>query len=251
MIAWLRLALFYVFSAVYLPVVIGLAMVPITRRFWYRAARVWVSVALAIFSVRVAVHGGDKLIESQDYVVVANHRSNFDVFALIRAFGSRETRWVAKSELGRVPIFGYGLRATGQILIDRNDHQQALSALRDRLGKHGASVVFFAEGQRAPGTELLPFKKGAAAFAIGSGLPIVPVAISGSEKVLSKYSLFAHPGTIEVVIGEPIDTSTATAADRDLFTRLSRDAVEALLASCEQRGDRISRRRLREEGEDV
>ncbi len=215
--------------------VIGLALLPITRGLWYGALRGWARAALAIFSVRVVVSGAENLAGGRDYLIIANHRSNFDVFALITALGGRETRWVAKRELARVPIFGYGLRATGQILIDRNDHQQALDALRTKLGNHGASVVFFAEGRRAPTTELLAFKKGAAAFAIDAGLPIVPVAISGSERVLPRTSLIASPGTIQVAIGEPIDSSEVGADGRDLLTQRARDAVAALLADCERR----------------
>lgn len=233
-VGWLRLTLFYAFSAVYLPIVIGLALAPISRGLWYGALRGWARAALAIFSVRVVARGAEHLAGGQDYLIIANHRSNFDVFALITALGARETRWVAKRELGRVPIFGYGLRATGQILVDRSDHQQAVEALRTTLGKHGASVVFFAEGRRAPTTELLPFKKGAAAFAIDAALPIVPVAISGSEKILPRTSLIASPGTIEVVIGEPIDTSEATAGGRDELTQRARDAIERLLTGCER-----------------
>lgn len=237
----LRLGVFYAFSAVYLPIVILLALVPVSRRLWYRALRGWVRVSLAIFSVSVAVRGGENLRAGQDYVIVANHRSNLDVFALITALGEHQTRWVAKRELARVPIFGYGLRVTGQILVDRSNHQQAIESLRTKLGKHGASVVFFAEGQRAPTRELLPFKKGAAAFALDAGLPILPVAISGSDKVLHKYSLIVRPGTIEVSIGKVIDTSGVAVGARDTLTRRSREAVEALLADCEDGSDCASR----------
>jgi 1-acyl-sn-glycerol-3-phosphate acyltransferase len=146
-----------------------------------------------------------------------------------------ETRWVAKRELSKIPVFGPALRRTGQILIDRGDHEQAVRELKESLNRRGCSVVFFAEGRRAPTTELQPFKKGGAAFAIDAGLPVVPVAVSGSQNVLEKYSLVVRPGVIRVMIGDPIDVTGLTADDRVALTDRVRNEIEAMLATMEPR----------------
>ncbi len=223
----LRVAAFFLFSAIYVPFVIVVAW--FDRRRYYRFARVWAEVSLWIFGIRVEASGVERLDPDRDYVLVANHRSHFDPFAIVAALGPRETRWVAKRELERIPVFGYGMRLTGQIMIDRSDHEQAVAELQRNLGTRGISVVFFAEGRRAPTPALLPFKKGAAAFAVAARMPLVPVAIGGSHRVLPKYSLVVRPGTIRVRIGEPIPVDGLTSADYGRLTEQARCAVLEML----------------------
>jgi 1-acyl-sn-glycerol-3-phosphate acyltransferase len=231
-----RLVAFYGFSALFLPVIVLIALIKPGDYVWYRLARVWARVSLAIFGIRVESFGAERLGEGQDYVLLVNHRSHFDSLAIVEALGARETRWVAKRELLKVPLFGYGLRVTGQILVDRSDHSQAVDALRAHLGDRGATIVFFAEGARSESGELSAFKKGGAAFAIDAKLPVVPVAVAGSEKVLRKHSWLVTPGRIRVAVGEPISTRGMTSADRERLTALARDRVAALLADIEPAG---------------
>lgn len=228
-LASFRLVAFYVFSALYIPVIVVAALLKPGDYLYYRLVRVWAGAALAIFGVRVESAGAGGLAAGKDYVLLVNHRSHFDSLAIVKALGTRETRWVAKRELLKVPLFGYGLRVTGQILVDRKDHTQALEALRANLGKHGATVVFFAEGERSASGALSSFKKGGAAFAIDAGLPVVPVAIAGSEQVLPKHSLIVLPGLIQVAFGEPISTAGLGPADRDRLTTIVHDEVRVLL----------------------
>ncbi len=223
-----RTAAFFLFSAVLVPLTILVAL--IDRRRYYPWARLWAHGSLLIFGIHVEAGGAEHLEEGRDYVLLANHRSHIDPFAIVAALGKRETRWVAKRELGRIPVFGYGLRRTGQIMIDRKNHEQAVEALRRNLGTRGISVVFFGEGRRSPTPALLPFKKGAAAFAIASGFPLVPVAVGGSHRVLPKYSLLTRPGTVRVRIGKPIPVDGLTTADHGrLIERARREVLTMLL----------------------
>jgi 1-acyl-sn-glycerol-3-phosphate acyltransferase len=225
----LKLIVFYAFSALFIPMIIIAAVLKPGGYAWYRFARGWVRGTLALFGVSVDVRGLERLEKDRDYVLLANHRSHFDVLAIMQALGVRETKWVAKRELLRVPIFGYGLRVTGQILIDRKDHSQAVEALRANMGKRGVSVVFFAEGERSMPGQLSSFKKGGAAFAIDAGLSIVPVAVTGSDQVLPKRSLVVMPGRIKVEFSEPMSTEGLGAADREHLTIRARDRIAALL----------------------
>jgi 1-acyl-sn-glycerol-3-phosphate acyltransferase len=85
----------------------------------------------------------------------------------------------------------------------------------------------FPEGTRGDGGGLLPFKKGAFVTAIELGMPIVPVAIRGSGAIMPKGGyLGIHPGSIEIVVDEPIPTQALTYDDR---VRL-RNRVRAIIA---------------------
>ncbi len=231
-VALLRVAGFFAVSAVWIPLVVLVALLRPGRSDFYPLARAWAGFALKWFGVRVEVEGAEHLEPTRDYVVLANHRSHFDPLAIIYALYDRETRWVAKRELERVPLFGTALRVTGQILIDRGDHEKAVAELRRHLRDRPATVVFFAEGHRAPTRALLPFKKGGVAFAQEAGMPVVPIAISGSERVLPRDTIVVRPGTIRVIIGRPID---AAGIDRDRLLAQVRGEIEGVLARVERR----------------
>ena len=230
-----RTGVFYLWSGGHVGAIVIAARARPESDLWYRMARSWVRIGLGIFGVRVEAEGIEKLVLGKDYIVLANHRSHFDVFAIMHSFGERETRWVAKRELEKVPVFGTALRVTGQILVDRKDHEQAIRELQKNLGKRGASVVFFPEGHRAETIELLPFKKGGAAFALYAGLPVVPVAVSGSEQLLPTGSWTPRSGTIRLRVGDPIEIGGMTLEDRDALTQRVRDQIEEMLAEMEER----------------
>jgi 1-acyl-sn-glycerol-3-phosphate acyltransferase len=229
----LRVAVFFAVSPLYLVAVIIVILVSHDIRRWYPLGRLWADHSLRWFRIRVEADTARCIEPGRDYVLLCNHRSHFDIFALFASLPHTYTRWVAKRELEKVPLFGYALKISGQILVDRNDHSQAIDELRRHLGESGLSVVFFAEGQRSDDARLMPFKKGGAAFAIDAGLPLVPIAIAGSERVLPKHSLMVSPGTITVKVGEPIETRGLTIDDREALTERARSRVEEMLEQLE------------------
>ena len=241
----LRLGVFYLFSALFIPVISLVALATRGGSAYYPLARLWARAAFKIFGIRVAAGGVERLKPGQDYVLLANHRSHFDSLAVVDALDGRETRWVAKRELTKVPVFGYGLKVTGQILVDRNDNTQAIEALRANLGKRGVSVVFFAEGGRSEGRRLAPLQEGRCGVRDRrADCRSCRSAIAGSERVLPKYSLIVRPGLIRVAVGEPISTEGLTASDRERLTSLAARSRRRVARRHRAR----ERRRLRQDG---
>lgn len=199
------------------PLVVLLAMRD--ERAAYRLCQVWARLNLLACGVRVTSRRLASLDPAKPYVFMSNHRSQFDILAVVAALPEFQLRWVAKKELERVPVFGWALRNAGHIIIDRSDHVQAvttLNAARDKMAA-GVSVMIFPEGTRAlPGDDLLPFKKGGFMLALETGFPIVPLAIRGSADVLPSHSWRARAGTIDVVVGEPV---AVAGVDRDELMR--------------------------------
>lgn len=233
LVAYLRLIAFFAYSAVMLTAMtVAILLRPGTLLYW-GPATAWIRGTLRIFGAKLVVSGRENLDPRQTYVVMANHRSQLDPVAMGVAFLPRVTRWVAKKELRRVPLLGKTLEVTGQIFIDRGDHRSAVSALTDHAGDRDAMICFFPEGHRSSTLELLPFKKGAAAFAIASRMPVLPMAVSGSEHCLPNHSIVSSPGTIKVAFGKPIPTEGLTDADRGPLTDRVRDEVERLLEGLE------------------
>jgi 1-acyl-sn-glycerol-3-phosphate acyltransferase len=200
-----KLVLVALHTVIVAPIVVAVAL--FDQRAAYRVCRLWVHVNLRICGARVRTRWLATLDPRTPYVFVSNHRSQFDILAVVAALRDFQLRWVAKKELLRVPVFGWALRHTGHIIIDRSDHVQAVSRLRAARAQMeaGVSVVIFPEGTRAPADAvLLPFKKGGFMLAIETGFALVPLVVRGSARVLPARSWSIGSGTIEVVVGAPI-----------------------------------------------
>ena len=110
-------------------------------------------------------------------LVVANHRSPFDIGVLLSLFGGQA---LSRADLARWPVLGLAARRAGTIFVDREDggsRASALRAIRRRL-RDGASILVFPEGGTFEGDEVRPFKPGAFAALTGLGAQIVPVGLA-------------------------------------------------------------------------
>ena len=191
----------------------------------------WGKAVLRAANVDVKVEGFEHYQEGQAQVIVSNHVSWFDVFALAAVLPPG-IRFVAKKELSKIPIFGPAWVAAGHYAVDRSNREAAVASLNQaaeliRQGKH--TLVMFAEGTRSEDGQLKTFKKGAFVLAIGSGAPILPVAVLGTREVMAKGSWAVRPGTITVRFGPPIPTTGMTLADRDILLKESWNAVAGML----------------------
>jgi len=162
---------------------------------------------LPLVGVRVTVEGREHLDPARNAIVLANHRSLLDIPTMVGAIP--RLRFVAKRELGRIPIFGWALLLSEHVLIDRKNRSSAVEALQEMAEVFGTgrNVMVFAEGTRARGERLLPLKKGGFHLAIDTGLPLLPVSIEGNQHTLPKGSLLLRPGRVRVVIHPLIEVA--------------------------------------------
>jgi 1-acyl-sn-glycerol-3-phosphate acyltransferase len=165
-------------------------------------------------------------------VFCSNHQSNVDPPVLFATLSNR-LRMLYKIEFDRIPVLAQAIRLAGFVAIDRRDRMQAVHAIE----RAAASIrelkrpfLIFAEGTRSRTGELLPFKKGGFVMAIQAQAPIVPVAITGAREAMQKGSAIINPVSVSVRIGQPVDTSGLTLADRDALMQTVRSRIEQLLA---------------------
>ncbi|MEJ2539704.1 MAG: lysophospholipid acyltransferase family protein [Gemmatimonadota bacterium] len=192
--------------------------------------RSWARSLLWAAGVKVEMEGLENLPPGVPAIVVANHESWFDVFALVVHLPV-DYRFVGKIELTRVPFFGPSWLACGHIAIDRSDRNKAIESLRqagESLRREGAVVVMFPEGTRSEDGSLLPFKKGAFVLALQTGVPVVPVGVSGSREIMPKGSWRIRPGTIHVRIGPPIPVEGRGEGAREELLQEARSEVARL-----------------------
>ena len=192
-----------------------------------RVLRAWCRLVLFCAGARVVAQV-IPLDPGKSYVFVSNHTSNMDVPAIVPSAPS-PVRFVAKNQLRKIPLFGWGAERMGHVFIDRRDPHGAAKAITARLekGLGGVGLFFFAEGTRSTTDEMLPFKKGAAVAALTSGLDCVPIGVAGAREVLPPKGFpFFCPGTIAVVFGPPVPIAGHELEDRDRLVAEQRAAVE-------------------------
>ncbi len=187
--------------------------------YWWAnwGARNW----LRLQGVKVNVNGREHLDPDQPYVFVANHQSYLDAAPLF-AFTGRRMGMVAKKELLKAPILGYGMGFVNVIAIDRSNRDRAVESLKiatERL-RSGVSFGVCPEGTRARQGEMAPFKKGAFHMAVQADVPIVPIALKNADVLMGRGTGLAWPGTIDMVMMPPVDTSwVKTDQDLDLLVQ--------------------------------
>lgn len=204
------------------------------------APRVWSKGILRTAGITVEMEGTQHIDPDRPQIVVANHASWFDVFTL-SAYFPGVYHFVAKEELSRIPVFGRAWLSCGHISIDRGDRSAAIESLdraAEKIRSENATIIMFPEGTRSPDGTLQRFKKGAFVLAIQAGVPVVPLAIQGSHRVMPKGSWLVRPGHIRVRIGEPISVEGMTIKDRNALVDRAWKRVAALKRGAGEPDDR-------------
>ena len=177
---------------------------------------IWGKTLSFIFNIKLVVKGKHNL-QNRNYVFASNHASLIDIPLLLIAV-NRYTVFIAKSELSKIPIFKSILDRAGFIFVDRKNNDSAVKSMNnliEDIKKIPRSVAIFPEGTRTSDGELLPFKKGAAIFAINTDIPVIPVAISGTFSWSKKKLFDMSQSVISFEFGEPIVTENYSFDDRD------------------------------------
>ena len=189
--------------------------------------RNWARSLIWAAGVKVVLEGTENLSTDAPQIVVSNHQSWFDVFALGAALPVRY-RFVAKQELGGIPVFGRAWKSCGHVSVDRGNREAAIEALDQawrEVHEDKLTMILFPEGTRSPDGRLKAFKKGAFVLAVQGQVPLVPLAVLGSRRIMGKGDRLVRSGEIRVRIGRPIPTEGTTIRDRN---RLMKEAWEAI-----------------------
>ena len=156
---------------------------------------------------------GEENIPKGAAILFSKHQSTWETYALQLILPPQV--WVFKRELLWVPFFGWGLAALKSISIDRSSGRKAIKQIvkqgQERLDA-GIWVTTFPEGTRVAPGEHKRWGIGGAILAQQTGYPIVPVAHNAGE-FWAKRSFIKRPGTIQVIIGKPVETKGRKAAD--------------------------------------
>jgi 1-acyl-sn-glycerol-3-phosphate acyltransferase len=229
--------------AIIAPVVVTLGRITGNENFIYTPVRFFVRIGLRLAGVRVEVAGLDRLDSAQTYVFTPNHQSVIEVPLMVTYLG-RNPAFLAKKELFKIPIFSYGIRQIGIVPVDRSNSAAAVESARRATHnlQRGKSYVVYPEGTRSPDGRPLPFKKGAFLMAVDAGVPVVPVTVSGSFRVMPKGRVRIFPGIIRLTVHGPITTSGYSRENvSELVDRVRTTVLSALVEDQSRSEDATSR----------
>ena len=192
-------------------IVKALKLVSISLKYYYLNPRIsdsvvrrWAKEVCERFGVEVVCDGW---FDSDKFLILANHQSYFDVIALYVCCNKRLI-WVAKEELFNIPIVGHALRDLEGVAVDRlDDMKSARAILKLMKSFDNGGIVIFPQGTRK---DRDTFHMGGIFLAKKKQLPIYPVKITGSDKVMPVGKFTVNPGTVRVKVFEKIESSEFT-----------------------------------------
>ena len=208
--------------------------------------RRWSRDNLWLSRARVEIGGLENIDRMKPQIFAANHSGLHDILSL-SAHLPIQFRWVAKKSLFSVPFMGWHMRRSGYIPIDRDNPREAAKNIIEaaKVIRGGINAIAFPEGTRSRTGAIGSFHSGAFALALRTGVPLVPISLEGSCRVIMPKTLQVNPGTvIRIKIGTPIDLASYAKSDKHRLM----EEVHGIL--CRNLEELRSRRRPDEERED-
>ncbi|NBV51304.1 1-acyl-sn-glycerol-3-phosphate acyltransferase [bacterium] len=157
-----------------------------------------------LMRIQVRAIGIENLPSTGGVILAPNHESMFDI-PLLCSLGY-PLCWLAKEQVGKIPFVGWATKAMGCYFVKRNRSGSDLNVMKeveDGLLR-GASIVIFPEGTRTRTGQLLPFKKGAFKTAQNTGVPLIPIAITGTYQIAPPGTWPTRGHSVTVRIGTPL-----------------------------------------------
>ncbi|MDR3744700.1 MAG: lysophospholipid acyltransferase family protein [Acidobacteriaceae bacterium] len=168
----------------------------------YRVVMWILRTGLRAGGIRVEVSGQENVPAGVSCIYLSNHVSNLDPPVIFPALPGRSAA-VLKKELMRIPFLGTAMRMGGFIPVERGRSRTAAQssvAAAVKALQSGLHILIFAEGTRSKDGRLAPFKRGTFYMAMETGAPIVPVVITGTEKMMRKHSAAVTPGLARITM---------------------------------------------------
>lgn len=225
---WLFFAPFLVVNTLFFGVLAVIVSSLVNQRIGsYFGGVIWSRLNAFFTPMVVKVTGRENIRKGSSYVIISNHRSYYDIF-LIYGWLGIDIKWIMKKELAKIPGIGFGSKKVGHIFLDRSNSRVALESLNKAKKQlvNGTSVVIFPEGTRSTSSQMGTFKRGAFKLAMDLGLPVLPITLSGTEKILPPGTVNLFPGKAFMNIHKPIDIKKYSEENMQELIQYARQIIE-------------------------
>ncbi|RAZ70242.1 1-acyl-sn-glycerol-3-phosphate acyltransferase [Planococcus maitriensis] len=172
----------------------------------------WASGIMKRTGSEVEVSGLDYLPEGP-VLFVSNHEGNFDIPVLLSSI-PKPFGFISKEEVRKFPIIPSYMEEMNCVFLDRTDRRSAFKSITDTIGKlqEGHSILIFPEGTRSKGQGLKEFKAGFMRIAKEAQVPVVPIAIEGTSRIMENNNNQIRPAHVTVQVLKPITPEELDAA---------------------------------------
>lgn len=198
-----------------------------------------VRLILTVTGSHIEVIGSENIPAEGSVLFVSNHRSYFDI-AMAYAYTHKRLGFIAKAELGNIPLLREWMFLLRCRFLDRTDMKKSVKTILAGIKniKTGTSVWICPEGTRVRGEtefDMDEFKEGAFKIAEKGGCPIVPVAIKGTADIFEKHIPFVHPSSVMMEYGEPIYIDELDKEVQKKLGNYTRAKIAGMLSTMENR----------------
>ena len=199
----------------------------------------WAQYVFKACKSEVEVEGLEKLPQDRAVVFVANHQGMMDI-PLLYGYTGKPMAFVAKAELGKIPLLSDWMRLLQCTFIERKSPRKSMKAIHDAAANvsKGYSQVIFPEGTRSKGGPHHKFKAGSFKLAFMSKSPIVPVTIDGTWRIYEDKKRLV-PSKVKMIIHDPIETADLTREKQSEIPPLVEQIVCAPLPAPEKTSEEI------------
>lgn len=228
---WLIFLPFLIINTLFFGVVAVLVSSLINQRIGsYFGGVIWSRLNAFFTPMIVKVSGKENIQKNTSYVIIPNHQSYYDIF-LIYGWLGIDIKWIMKKELKKIPGIGFGSQKVGHIFLDRSNSRIALQSLNEAKKKlvNGTSVVIFPEGTRSQDGQLGKFKRGAFKLALDLELPLLPVTVIGTRKILPSDSVNLLPGKAKMIIHKPINIKDFNEDNINDLIKVAKERIGSVL----------------------
>ncbi|MEQ8154678.1 MAG: lysophospholipid acyltransferase family protein [Clostridiaceae bacterium] len=194
----------------------------------HKYASKWALFQIKNSGAKVKVYGQENVPKDTNVLFISNHQGNFDI-PLIMAYIDKPKGFIAKIELSKFPILSTWMKYMDCVFMDRSNIRKSGEAIVEgiKLLKNGRSLVIFPEGTRSRGKGLGEFKAGSFKLATKSKVPVIPVSINGSYRLMEKNGIKITPAEVELFIHPMIEPSKLTKEELDKLP----ETVKNIIAS--------------------
>ncbi len=216
-------------------VVIWLATLPFDRRLFllHRFSCLWSNLVFFLNPLwKVNVYGRDRIDPTAPAVIVSNHQSGADILVLFKL--TIHFKWVSKWSLFWYPFIGWNMAMNRYIALKRG-RKSSINKMVESCKKalrEGNSVMIFPEGTRSKDGSVHTFKNGAFRIALETGVPIQPIAISGTSRAIRKGGLMIHHNhDMRVDILDPVRPEQFTGMDQRSLAAMVQKMISERVSS--------------------
>ena len=189
------------------------------------------------YKIKLTITGLENIPDGP-VVFVSNHQGYADIPVYGAAISMKQIGFVAKTSLGKIPVFGEWIRDIRSVLIERDDPRSSLKTIEQGIEflNQGFSLVIFPEGTRSRGPEMGEFKKGSLRLATKPGIPVVPVTLSGTYHVFEEKGHVQSGAKVEFYIHPAIETKELSKLEANNLAEKVEEIIQTKLAELQAAG---------------